>query len=198
MASKAPIDQVPCNEESFASLFTFEPGDVTIQVEYKGKEVVGKASSVALCLGSRVWKKFIYPPWAPSQKTSSAIEGPTASKPALCAPPIVELGFREDDGDALLLLLCIAHLQFKHIPLSITTELLHEIAVLCDLYDCVELLKPWNSSWFLGKDTTDSPRWLFSAWAFGRHEIFREWATTMARLLRANGTIAFQLTLYHI
>ncbi|CZR64662.1 uncharacterized protein PAC_14560 [Phialocephala subalpina] len=149
-----------------------------------------------MCLASKVWKKFIYPPWAPSQQTLSVIERLTAPKPALCAPPVDKLDFREDDGDALLLLLRVAHIQFKHIKSTLSSDLLHGVAELCDIYGCVELIKPWLSTWWDNSNIQFGRgefayRWLFAAWVFGFDRVFATTAKAIAWVIDADGNVPY-------
>ncbi|TVY34973.1 hypothetical protein LSUB1_G006257, partial [Lachnellula subtilissima] len=87
-----------------------------------------------------------------------------------------DLDFSDDDGDALLLLLHIVHLQFRYIPPQLDFPLLLQVAVLCDMYDCVQLVQPWLEAWLEDElDTALQPgheQWLFIAWVFGRENIF--------------------------
>ncbi|TVY84245.1 hypothetical protein LSUE1_G001355 [Lachnellula suecica] len=92
-----------------------------------------------------------------------------------------ELDFSEDDGDALLLLFRIAHLQFRKIPRRLSFGLLLNIAVLCDEYDYVTLVQPWVSKWLEGSglehesgdgDLHDCEQWLFIACVFGKETEF--------------------------
>lgn len=97
-----------------------------------------------------------------------------------------ELDFSDDNGRALLLLLQIAHLQFRRVPADIDFQLLHQVAVLCDLYDCVGLVQPWVEGWIMKDgDLLVSPwsgmhephdQWIFIAWVFGKEEIFKKCA----------------------
>lgn len=175
-SSKALIDQIPSDEKLFARLFTFKLGDITIHVEYQRRGSHRQGTSVATALTSPLWKKFIYPSWSQSQRNASVDDGPRVPKPDLCTHTVDSLDFLADDGDALLLLLRIAHVQFKHLSTSVTLNLVHGFSVLCDMYDYVELVKPWALSWFLKTDSAFDPRCLFTAWAFSRSEIFQEYA----------------------
>ena len=102
-----------------------------------------------------------------------------------------ELHFEDDDGDALLLLLRIAHLQFAQVPTSLSFSQLLQVAILCDMYDCATLVKPWLSGW-LSDEVAESKRigqedWLFSAWVFRREQVFEELAKKLVREVRTNG-----------
>ena len=83
-------------------------------------------SSKVMCLASPVWRAMFDPqgPWA---KQSSSSGGSIYS-------------LAEDDPDALLILLQIAHLQFSDLPDALVVyEHLLQLAVLCDKYEGVFL-----------------------------------------------------------
>jgi len=87
--------------------FIFEYGDLDIKLTLDGNEMMGKVSARALAMASPVWKKFIYPPFP-------QVESDQTADPL----PVKELDFTEDDPTALLILLRVAHLQFKRVPAS--------------------------------------------------------------------------------
>ncbi len=103
------------------------------------------------------------------------------------------LDFKEDDADALLLLLRIAHLDFISVRKQPGVAELYNLAILCDKYDCVHLIKPWFDEWSLwaargarlqvGGELLSKR--LFIAWSFGRIEDFR---TSASVLLMQSGT----------
>jgi hypothetical protein len=116
-------------------------------------------SSAALSIASPVWKKFLYPPWSTSNT------------------PVTQLDFTSDEPIALLLLLNIAHLQFRNIPIMLDYPTLLEVAILCDQYACVSLVYPWLETWLILDEEKESKEegkegWLFIAWVFGRESIF--------------------------
>ncbi|KAF8855126.1 hypothetical protein BDZ45DRAFT_805227 [Acephala macrosclerotiorum] len=156
-------------------LFNFEPGDVSITVMYDGEICTGRVSSHAMALGSPVWEKFLFPPWSESKETKD-LEGQD-----IRTPPVQRLNFVEDDGEALLILLRIAHLQFKEIPAALSSDHLFNLAILVDEYNCIGIIRPW-----LANEETEWKKpgrecWLFIAWAFGRDEIFRNLALKMVK-----------------
>jgi hypothetical protein len=84
------------------------------------------------------------------------------------------VSFPEDEPEAMLLLLRIAHLQFYDVPTKqLDDDRLHNIALMCDKYDCLQLTRPWLRQWI--RKTTFSerhispitPRRLFIYWTFG-------------------------------
>jgi hypothetical protein len=162
------------------SSFSFGSGDTRLLVSSPEGEITAAVSSHAMSLASPVWKKFISPPWRPSQisktnKTSRSEEdgGARLSSGTQLDEP---LDFREDDADALLLILRIAHLDFISVKKRLSVEELYNLAILCDKYDCVHLIKPWVDEWFRDAPLQivgESAKRIFIAWSFGRTERFR-------------------------
>jgi hypothetical protein len=103
---------------------------VRILVTYQDEQVIGKVSSRALVLASPVWEKFLFPPWI--------VEGQEEG--------VKEIDCTEDNADALLLLLNIAHLNFVAVPNYLKYEPLFQVALLVDQYQCLNLIKPWLES----------------------------------------------------
>lgn len=89
-----------------------------------------------------------------------------------------EVSLPDDDPDALLIILHIAHLNFDVVtgPRSFI-EILN-LAIICDKYDTVKVFSPWRWCWL---STTHEQycapgreEWLFIAWTFGKKIVFRE------------------------
>ena len=99
-----------------------------------------------------------------------------------------EVDFRDDDGEALLLLLRIAHHQYNDIPTTLAYKTLLNVAVLCDCYSYVELVEPWLSQWLSDEQKSskeaEHENWLFIAWVFGRDKVFSDLAAKMVLRLR--------------
>ena len=80
-------------------------------------------SSKAMCLASPVWRAMLDPqgPWAKQSSSSSPSSGLSSH------------AMLEDDPDALLILLRIAHLRFSELP-DVLNDYQHllQLAVLCD------------------------------------------------------------------
>lgn len=142
--------------------FNFGDGDLLAAATWQDERIVFKISSTVLANASPVWKKFIFPPFPKLPDAENETD--------------VQLDFTEDDPDALLLLFRIAHLQFTKIPLTLKLDILLQVAVLCDQYDCVRLVSPWVEGWLEDKPGGDdySSNWLFIAWVFGRESVFEE------------------------
>jgi len=139
--------------------FAFEAGDIDIRIDYRNERMVGKVCSQALIQASPVWKKFLIPPWA---KETSKVE-------------VKEIGCSEDNGEALLILLNIAHLKFTAVPRHLSYDVLFQIAILIDEYQCIQLVSPWVDSWMANEKAESKlpgqEGWLFIAWVFGRENI---------------------------
>lgn len=133
-------EQDTTGTKTATELFTFEGGDILISVTYKGEAITGKVFSGAMVMASPVWKYFIFSPFLQNNNTAICDEGRAVPKPAFSGPHVETLDFSEDDGEALLILLRLAHMQFRLIPSTINTTLFRDVAILCDLYDCGMLL----------------------------------------------------------
>lgn len=137
------------------------------------KPVAFLVSSYALVFASPVWKNFVRPPF---HRLASGEED-------VVAPQNKQIDFSEDNGEALLLLLHIAHLQFNKLPSQLPFNILVAVAVLCDKYDCAGLVKPWLPLWLVNEESQsmepDHEEWLFIAWVFGREKTFRELAAKL-------------------
>jgi hypothetical protein len=80
--------------------------------------------------------------------------------------------FPEDDPDMLLLLLRIAHLDFRNVPPEMDSDQIYELSILCNKYDCTMLVKPWIRSWMEPfreeqENWSGEARFALTAWVFG-------------------------------
>jgi len=147
----------------------FPRGDISVAVTHSNERLLIKVSSSSLSLASPVWEKFVFPPFGDQNKD-------------------VRIDFTEDDFDVLWILLCIAHLRFDGIPTkALPYDKLLQVAVLCDQYDCIQLVNPWLESW-LENGVEESleegkENWLFIAWVFGRDTIFEELSCNLVRTI---------------
>jgi len=135
-------------------LFSFRHGNVQIKVTREDERIVGEVSSHCMVLASKVWESLIFDPLTGSVNQTQKSQhfekqGPTDKneKQGTSSRPVKEVDFRDDDGGALLLLLRIAHRQYNDIPTTLACKTLLDVAVLCDRYNCVELVQPWLSEW---------------------------------------------------
>jgi hypothetical protein len=120
-------------------------------------------SKTAMSMASPVWKAmFDRQRWTESSAT--------------------EIPFPDDDVDAMLIVLRIAHLRFSDLPSEKPFKLrdLLQLAVLCDKYDVVKLVRPfldlhhWTRGLIPNVETRINchPSWLFIAWTFGYKDTF--------------------------
>jgi len=122
-----------------ANPFTFSTGDTKILVTYQGNKIQGLVSSHSLCQASPVWKNFIYPPWT----TQGAVGDNTdETKSINCI---------EDDGEALLVLMDIVHLEFQKVPEILPEKTPCQVAFLCEQYQCVRIVAPCVEGWVEGR-----------------------------------------------
>ena len=82
--------------------------------------------------------------------------------------------FAEDNAAALLLILRIAHLQFRKVPDVLEFHELISLAVVCDKYDTAGLVRPWIKTWeeslknwSVIVEQPGGEEYLFFAWTFG-------------------------------
>ncbi|KAK0516482.1 hypothetical protein JMJ35_001085 [Cladonia borealis] len=113
-----------------------------------------------------------------------------------------DVDFPEDDPDALLCILRIAHLQFRKIPETLDYAKLLNLAIICDKYDTVALVRPWVAKW---EEQTKALAWntgcegyLFIAWTFGDSPTYEKLAKPLVydstsdkagRLLNCSGNL---------
>ncbi len=136
-------------------------GDLRLLVKHNDRDKNFQVSSKAMSLASPVWRTMLDP------------SGPFRE----AKPDNGEIAFPEDDAEALLTVLLAAHLRQQEVPqTSVGYKQLLEICVVCDKYDCIQLMRPWISKWeaslanFADKDTYEE--WLFIAWTTGDDATF--------------------------
>lgn len=157
-----------------------DSGDVRLLVSYSNQSLALLGSSQVLSLASPVWNKTLNPPF-PKLVSKEGGNNNIQDK---------QIDFSEDDAEALLLLLRIVHLQFNKIPSRLEFDTILNVAILCDKYDCVGVVKPWLPLWLVNEDTQcDKPgyeEWLFIAWVFGREKLFGSLAKKLLREMKTN------------
>ena len=89
-------------------------------------------SSAVMRIASPVWRTMFDPQGHFMESQRSFTHG--------------EMDFPEDDPDALLCVLRIAHLQFRKVPETLDYAELLNLAIICDKYDTVAIVRPVSSS----------------------------------------------------
>ena len=163
------------------SLHPFRPTDMkdTIYLDFSGnlrllvKESDDEwrtlvVSSSAMCLASPVWRAMLDPKSQFKEAERQEVE------------------FPDDDLDALLIILRVAHLKFRDLPDSLSFKGLVNLAVVSDKYDTVGVVRRWLPQW-LGPWYKEScspgyEEWLSIVWTTGDNATFR---TTTKHLIES-------------
>ena len=102
--------------------------------------------------------------------------------------PQPKMDCRKDNAEALLILFNIAHTKFSEIPLRVSTSLFYQVAILCDQYDCAEMVSPWLSGWIKNEDQDccgkEYAKWMLISWVFGRTRSLQKSASCILRDLK--------------
>lgn len=147
-----------------STIFLHDNGDVVMLTIGKKKLSVA-ASRTVLTILSPVFKAMLTGGFREAVATNSQIPLP------------------DDDPDALLLLLRIAHLKFKDLPHTLSFRALYKLAVVCDKYDAAGAVRPFWDKFggpFLSYIEEEGyEEWLYIAWTFGIRDVC---ITVMKRL----------------
>jgi hypothetical protein len=152
--------------QSMPALFHTENADISMLVKSSWlQEYTIKVSSHAMSLANPMFKMLI----------------DRLSK--LNSISLTKLDLRDDNWDALCILLKIVHFQFDSLPDEVSFPTLVHLSKLCDQYDCVKLAQPWVRSWANEEKfkllKTGHEEWLTIAWVFGRTRTFEKLANEL-------------------
>ncbi|KAF4469556.1 nuclear pore [Fusarium albosuccineum] len=164
-------------------IIDFDPrADIKLKVGGKGAgSVVFGACSRALSRASPVFERMLY---------GNFIEA--RSRQAEGDEWIVELP--EDKAEPFIVFLQIAHCRFNKVEKKLRLDLLYDLTVLTNYYDCTRLLEPWMGAWMSGmedemrKSSLNMAKALWISWEFGRKENFSRIARRM--LMDSEGGMA--------
>ncbi|KAF2866174.1 hypothetical protein BDV95DRAFT_599183 [Massariosphaeria phaeospora] len=96
----------------------------------------------------------------------------------------------DDDPDMMLLLMRVAHLKFNTVTLDLSFEQLLQLALICNRYECTEVLRPFHEKWSsLHREKILQPgfeQWMFVAYQFGYEEDYVRIANHLAMNCRVN------------
>ncbi len=164
-----PVQIPDTTASGHPTIVLHEHGDVTLLLGAAEDQKTVRVSAATLQLASPVWKAMLGGQWVESEAS--------------------EIPLPDDDVEAMLLVLRIAHLRFYEIPKKngLSFESLLRLAVVCDKYDLVRLVRPfldlhcWAQPYAFSTGSTKyHPDWLFIAWTFGYHESFDQLARHLA------------------
>lgn len=160
-------------------------GDLTLSVEKDDGTILARYRVLksTMCLASPVWR-------------------------AMLTGPFIELGkdeipFLDDDPEALLIMLHIAHLQMHKVPKTIDNQFFFNVvATVCDKYDTVAICRPFVDGWvkkffaaesviteFIGEPRylhLDPRSWLWILWVFGYQTEFVKLVDKLQRVVATN------------
>lgn len=124
--------------------------------------------SVALRLSSPVFSRMFDP-------ISPFYEGQLLASSTKDSPASVTL--KEDDPEALEVILNIAHFNGHLVPTTLEPEKIFAVALLCDKYDMAKALRGYSLLWMVNLTTDDikgscAIRWLAASWAFKNEVLF--------------------------
>lgn len=173
-------------------------GDLTLLISKEHRPATHRinVSRMSMCLASPVWRAMLTGRFAEATKD--------------------EILLVDDDPEALLTVLRVAHLRFYEVPKFINLQQLLQIAMLCDKYDTVAICRPfiagWTAPWFqniqsnsrspLSEDlypTAGNDSLLTIAWVFGYQEHFVKRANNLllSVVTDAEGSCLFQNSRYY-
>ncbi|KAE9992667.1 hypothetical protein Vi05172_g11935 [Venturia inaequalis] len=155
---------------SLPSLTTLYAGDdhITLHVKRENGPIICrcKVSKLIMCIASPVWRAML---------GGRFMEGNVQNR---------EIPLIDDDPEALLTVLRIAHHRTYEVPTGLTLLQLVNIATICDKYDTVAMCRPYIGIWVTPFIEIVEPShqalylspgyesWLWCAWVFGYQETF--------------------------
>lgn len=100
----------------------------------------------------------------------------------------VELEVDQPSGTAVLLLMLVIHGRTRQVPRMVSKEMLIEIAVLVDYFECYKAVEVFSDLWIAAIEPHPEERvvemrdWVFISWVFSKKTIFEQ--TTLAVISR--------------
>ena len=140
------LSEIQDEQDDATTVYLVDNGDLRIYVTCSSegkKRLNGSAlplvdqetlvvSSAVMRIASPVWRTMFDPQGRFMESQRSSTHG--------------EMHFPEDDPDALLCVLRIAHLQFRKVPETLGYVELLNLAIICDKYDTVAIVRPVSDS----------------------------------------------------
>ncbi|KAF8249220.1 hypothetical protein K440DRAFT_660452 [Wilcoxina mikolae CBS 423.85] len=158
-------------------------GDMNIILTTPSIEVTYLVSSIQLRSGSSYFRSMLGPHFAEGGKLRSTTT--SNSRDSLLQVTAED----EFDPTALATVLYVLHAKPQHIPRTVTSENLLEIAIICNYYDCAAAMRPWDEYWVNSASSVYQQSgyeyWLFISWVFGKSQLFE----TLTKKFVRNGVI---------
>lgn len=133
----AQTPEAPAPTAAYKAVNIDPDGDLYLHVPDTGEASTlwkFRVCSAALRRRSPVWKQMLFGPWKEGKPTSSDKDW------------IVELF--DDCPQAMQLILHIVHGNFDMVPpLFLSLRQLHDLLVVANKYDVVNIIKPWSQNW---------------------------------------------------
>ena len=148
-------------DQTSSTIYLDSSGDLRVLVKDIGDEWKTLiVSSNPMCLASPVWRAMLNP------------------KSHFREAERQEVEFPDDNLDALLIVLRVAHLKFRDLPKSLSFDGLVNLAVVSDKYDTVGIVRPWLpqwlAPWYKESCSPGYEEWLSIAWTFGDFATFQK------------------------
>lgn len=169
----------PRDESDTGSEPSLDDNDVTTANKDPEIEVRMKLSSKHLILASTYFKKMLHDPWKEGIALASSSYTINAT----------EWGI-----EAMLILMNIIHGRVRSVPRSISLDILAQIAVLVDYYDCHEVVELFSECWIrdLSHNLPDEYGrdlilWIAISWVFSQETLFE--AMTEVAVKKSKGPL---------
>ena len=164
-------DAVPVKNIEKVAAIQFDPdGDVIFVLPCSDGTARFQINSSVVCLQSPVFKAML----GGNSQFKEARD--LATRDAI-GPPL-EISLADDDPKALAVILRVVHLQHEWVPVILSGDRLHQVAILCDKYDMSRALGIYLDRWFKpypveqGEVLKMADKWLFMAYAFALPTLF--------------------------
>lgn len=142
----SPVSKIQDEQDDAMTVYLVDDGDLRLHVTCSSERKKRAAesdiplvdqetlivSSVVMRIASPVWRTMFDPHGHFIESQCSSTHG--------------EMDLPEDDPDALLCVLRIAHLQFRKVPKTLKYADLLNLAIICDKYDTVAIVRPVSDS----------------------------------------------------
>lgn len=144
-----------------------------------------QASSLQLCACSSVFRAMLGPKSSFSEAVALQNHRLLQSK-NLSVDELYNLKVEDHDPIALAAVLNIIHGRLENLPDEIPFEGLLQVALICDFYDCVEMMRPWDKTWIkqweFAAETPGFESWLFIARVFKKEDVFKKISRKLVKI----------------